>query len=155
MVKGAVYDAVGLSIFVLMTDALTRAKASISVQGRRSAAVYIRLRYAPCLTLQTPCVALLFILDLHYAEQPYSIPPQKTHTEYGVCFCCVNTSSYYVCSLFVQLHSIHSEFTLPGSPFEDALTLIFILLYDLKFSIRKEEYPICVISENSPLSNEI
>lgn len=79
---------------------------------------------------------------------------KNTHLT-GVCFCCVNTSSYYVCSLFVQLHSIHSEFTLPGSPFEDALTLIFILLYDLKFSIRKEEYPICVISENSPLSNEI
>ena len=69
-----------------MTDALTRANASISVRGWRSAAVYRRLRYAPCLTLQTPCVALLFILDLHYAEQPYSIPPQKTHTEYGVCF---------------------------------------------------------------------
>ena len=31
------------------------------------------MRYAPCLTLQTLCVALLFILDLHYAEQPYSI----------------------------------------------------------------------------------
>ena len=59
---------------------------SISVRGWRSAAVYRRLRYAPCLTLQTLCVALLFILDLHYAEQPYSIPPQKTHTEYGVCF---------------------------------------------------------------------
>ena len=26
------------------------------------------MRYAPCLTLQTLCVALLFILDLHYAE---------------------------------------------------------------------------------------
>lgn len=82
-------------------------------------------------------------------------PTTKNTHRTGVCFCCVNTSSYYVCSLFVQLHSIHSEFTLPGSPFEDALTLIFILLYDLKFSIRKEEYPICVISENSPLSNEI
>ncbi len=73
MVKGAVYDAVGLSIFVLMIDALTRANASISVRGRRSAAVYRRLRYAACLSLQTLCVALLFILDLHYAEQPYSI----------------------------------------------------------------------------------
>ena len=31
MVKSAVYDAVGLSIFVLMTDALTRANASKSV----------------------------------------------------------------------------------------------------------------------------
>lgn len=82
-------------------------------------------------------------------------PTTKNTHRTGVCFCCVNTNSYYVCSLFVQLHSIHSEFTLPGSPFEDALTLIFILLYDLKFSIRKEEYPICVISENSPLSNEI
>lgn len=76
----------GLSIFVLMTDALTRANASISVRGRRSAVACNRLRYAPCVTLQTLCVALLFILDLHYAEQPYSIPPQKTHTEYGVCF---------------------------------------------------------------------
>ena len=56
-----------------MTDALTRANASISVRGRRSAVACNRLRYAPCLTLQTLCVALLFILDLHYAEQPYSI----------------------------------------------------------------------------------
>lgn len=80
---------------------------------------------------------------------------KNTHRIWCVFFCCVNTSSYYDRSLFVQLHSIHSEFTLFGSPFEDALTLIFIFLYDLKFSIRKEEYPICVISENSPLSNEI
>ena len=73
MVKSAVYDAVGLSIFVLMTDALTRANASISVRGWRSAVACNRLRYAPYLTLQTLCVDLLFILDLHYAEQPYSI----------------------------------------------------------------------------------
>ena len=68
MLKSAVYDAVGLSIFVLMTDALTRANASISVRGWRSAVACNRLRYAPYLTLQTLCVALLFILDLHYAE---------------------------------------------------------------------------------------
>ena len=36
--------------------------------GWRSAVACKRLRYAPCLTLQTLCVALLFILDLHYAE---------------------------------------------------------------------------------------
>ena len=35
---------------------------------RRSAVACKRLRYAPCVTLQTLCVALLFILDLHYAE---------------------------------------------------------------------------------------
>ena len=36
--------------------------------GWRSAVACKRLRYAPCVTLQTLCVALLFILDLHYAE---------------------------------------------------------------------------------------
>ena len=36
--------------------------------GWRSAVACNRLRYAPCVTLQTLCVALLFILDLHYAE---------------------------------------------------------------------------------------
>ena len=69
-----------------MTDALTRANASISVRGRRSAVACKRLRYAPRLTLQTPCIALLFIFDLHYAEQPYSIPPQKNTHFNSVCF---------------------------------------------------------------------
>ena len=36
--------------------------------GWRSAVACKRLRYAPCVTLQTLCVVLLFILDLHYAE---------------------------------------------------------------------------------------
>ena len=41
--KSAVCDAVGLSRFVLMTDALTRANASISACGWRFAVVYGRI----------------------------------------------------------------------------------------------------------------
>jgi len=142
-------------VFVLMTDALTRANASISVS---------RLAFGGCLQTLALCTVSNFADTLRrFAVYPrFALcraallnPTTKNTHLTGVCFCCVNTSSYYVCSLFVQLHSIHSEFTFPGSPFEDALTLIFILLYDLKFSICKEEYPICVISENSPSSNEI
>ena len=44
---------------------------------RRSAVACKRLRYAPCVTLQTLCVALLFILDLHYAEHALLSPRHK------------------------------------------------------------------------------
>ena len=57
-----------------------KSRARTQPKGWRSENACVFLRYAPCLTLQTLCVALLFILDLHYVEQPYSIPPQKTHT---------------------------------------------------------------------------
>ena len=49
-------------------------RARTQPNGWRSAVACKRLRYAPCVTLQTLCVALLFILDLHYAEHALLSP---------------------------------------------------------------------------------
>ena len=72
---------------------------------RRSAVACKRLRYAPCVTLQTLCVALLFILDLHYAEHAllsHVINCAFDQTNAFNLFVCL----MLVCSFSPRVHSI-------------------------------------------------
>ena len=52
-------------------------RARTQPNGWRTENACVFLRYAPCVTLQTLCVALLFIIDLHYAEHAL-LSPRRT-----------------------------------------------------------------------------
>ena len=85
-----------------------------------------RLRYAPCVTLQTLCVVLLFILDLHYAEHAL-----LSHV-INCAFDQTNAFYMFVCLLLVysfspRVHSIpRGPHILKKAHQDDVLFLLYI-----------------------------
>ena len=104
-------------------------RARTQPNGWRSAVACKRLRYAPCVTLQTLCVALLFILDLHYAEHAL-----LSHV-INCAFDQTNAFYLFVCLLLVYSFSPRVHSIPRGSPIlkkahqDDVLFLLYGTIY--------------------------
>ena len=93
-------------------------RARTQPNGWRTENACVFLRYAPCVTLQTLCVALLFILDLHYAEHAL-----LSHV-INCAFDQTNAFYLFVCLLLVYSFSprVHS---IPRGPQNIAQTIVY------------------------------